>query len=55
VIGKLFVDGDVEITGKIDVTGDVTCAADVVATGISLVTHTHGGVMPGAANTGVPN
>lgn len=55
VIGKLYVDGDVEITGRIDVTGDVTCAADVVATGISLVTHTHGGVISGGDSTGVPN
>jgi len=55
VIGKLYVDGDVEITGKIDVTGDVTCAADVIASDISLVTHTHGGVLTGVANTAGPN
>lgn len=55
VIGTLYVDGDVQITGKIDVAGQVTCDADVVASGISLTTHTHGGVEPGAANTSGPN
>jgi phage baseplate assembly protein gpV len=54
VIGKLYVQGDVEITGKIDVAGNVTSAADVVASGKSLVSHVHGGVTPGAANTGAP-
>jgi phage baseplate assembly protein gpV len=54
VIGNLYVDGDVEITGKIDVTGPVTCDADVVATGISLKTHRHGGVATGTGQTGVP-
>lgn len=43
VIGTLYVDGDIEVTG------------DVVASGISLVTHTHGGVIPGGANTAEPN
>ena len=43
VIGNLFIDGNVEVTG------------DVVASGISLVTHTHGGVVPGGANTQEPN
>jgi phage baseplate assembly protein gpV len=41
VIGKLYVDGDVEITGKIDVAGPVTSDADVVASGKSLVSHIH--------------
>ncbi len=54
VIGKLYVQGDVEITGKIDVAGPVTCDADVVATGISLKTHRHGGVATGTGQTGVP-
>jgi len=49
VIGKLYVDGDIEITGT------VTADVDVVAAGVSLKTHTHGGVMPGAGSTGVPN
>jgi hypothetical protein len=34
--------------------GPVTCDADVVATGISLKTHRHGGVATGPAQTGVP-
>jgi phage baseplate assembly protein gpV len=54
IIGKLYVQGDLEITGKIDVAGDVTSAADVVASGKSLVSHVHGGVATGPAQTGVP-
>lgn len=43
LIGNLYIDGSVEVTG------------DVVASGISLVTHTHGGVVTGGANTKEPN
>lgn len=42
IIGKVYVDGDIEVTG------------DVVASGISLVHHLHGGVAPGSAKTGAP-
>lgn len=41
--GKIVVNGDIEVTG------------DVIASGVSLVHHTHGGVVPGAADTGEPN
>ena len=41
-------DGAVTATDTIDATGDVTGA------GISLSTHTHGGVTPGGGNTGPP-
>ena len=40
--------------GTLDITGDVIVHGDVVADGISLKTHTHGGVEPGASNTGGP-
>lgn len=42
--------------GKIIVTGsDITVTGgDVIADGISLKNHVHGGVSPGAANTGKP-
>jgi hypothetical protein len=49
--------GEVFITapGGITVVGNVTVTGDVIANGVSLETHTHGGVEPGAGNTGAPN
>jgi len=41
-------------TPSVHCTGDVAVDGDVVASGISLVSHTHGGVTPGAGSTGVP-
>lgn len=47
--------GDVTIAGDVDLAGTLTTPEDVVAAGISLNSHTHGGVEPGAGNTGGPN
>lgn len=44
----------VECTGNVTVAGTVTAGVDVVAAGISLVGHVHGGVDTGVGNTGVP-
>lgn len=41
--GKIIVQGNIEVTG------------DVIASGVSLVHHTHGGVTPGGASTGEPD
>ncbi|WJD60881.1 phage baseplate assembly protein V [Pseudomonas kurunegalensis] len=46
--------GDYTQTGNQTVTGEVNVSVDVVAAGISLVEHTHGGVMTGPGSTGVP-
>lgn len=40
--------------GGVNITGTVTVAGDVVADGISLKTHVHGGVVAGPADTGGP-
>ena len=44
----------VEMTQDLSVGGSVSVVGDVVANGISLTTHAHGGVTPGGGNTGVP-
>jgi phage baseplate assembly protein V len=46
--GDVEIDGDVTVNGKIDATGDVT------GDGVSLSTHTHGGVQGGSSSTGGP-
>ena len=40
---------------KVHITGDVKVDGDVVASGVSLVNHTHGGVESGGSSTSKPN
>lgn len=48
--------GDVAQTdGDITASGSITAEGDVVGQGISLHTHTHGGVQSGGSNTAPPN
>lgn len=54
IVGPIIHQGDYTQTGNQTVTGKVTVSDDVVAAGISLVKHLHGGVLPGGAKTGVP-
>ena len=54
IIGPITHQGDYTQTGNQNVTGTVTVTTDVVAAGISLVNHPHGGVMPGNGKTGIP-
>lgn len=54
IVGPITHQGDYTQTGNQTVTGTVTVSVDVVAAGISLVKHTHGGVMKGSAQTEVP-
>jgi len=51
---KLVAPGGVSILGDVDITGLVTVSEDVIAAGISLVNHVHGGVQAGPSNTGAP-
>lgn len=51
---ELKATGGITILGDVDITGLVTVSEDVIAAGISLVNHRHGGVQAGSANTGVP-
>lgn len=41
--------------GTMNINGTLTVTGDVIASGVSLVNHTHGGVQSGGANTGAPN
>ncbi|NWB16895.1 phage baseplate assembly protein V [Pseudomonas sp. D6002] len=54
IIGPINHQGDYNQTGNQNVVGLVTVSEDVVAAGISLVIHAHGGVMPGNGKTGKP-
>lgn len=52
---ELVINGNLKITGNIEVIGMITVTEDVVANDVSLVTHTHGGVITGGSNTAEPN
>lgn len=54
IVGDITHQGDYMQTGSQTVSGTVTVAQDVIAAGISLVKHTHVGVMFGPASTGKP-
>lgn len=47
--------GGVAIDGNLNVTGLIAAGEDVVGGGISLKSHTHGGVQAGTAQTGAPS
>jgi hypothetical protein len=38
---KILLEGDVEITGKLNSTGNIESGSDVIASGKSLINHTH--------------
>ena len=40
--------------GNVEIIGSVTVSNDVTASGVSLTSHTHGGVQTGSGNTGGP-
>jgi phage baseplate assembly protein V len=47
----------ISTTGSVNITtaGNVNVTGDVIADGVSLKNHTHGGVEPGGGSTGAPN
>ncbi|TLX52862.1 phage baseplate assembly protein V [Stutzerimonas nosocomialis] len=51
---QLVAPGGVSILGNVDIAGLVTVSDDVIAAGISLVGHVHGGVQGGPSDTGKP-
>ena len=65
--GKMIIDGNLEITEDLKVSGNVLVegtttstgnfetSADVTASGVSLVHHTHPGILQGGSSTGEPN
>lgn len=48
------VNGNLSVNGNITTSGSITATGDVTGSGISLSTHTHGGVQAGSDNTGGP-
>jgi len=53
--GDVTIEGDLAVQGAAQVDETLTAAEDVVADGISLIEHKHGGVASGAAETDPPN
>lgn len=51
---RLLSDGTIEIKGNTTILGSLTVTGNVVGAGISLSTHTHGGVQTGSGSTGTP-
>ncbi|MGE8065581.1 phage baseplate assembly protein V [Pseudomonas sp. NPDC089569] len=54
IVGPITHEGDYTQTGNQHVTGTVTVSKDVIASGISLVNHPHGGVKFGSDQSGKP-
>ncbi len=52
--GDLSATGNVSVSGNVSATGTITSGVDVIAGGISLKAHVHGGVTGGQGTTGVP-
>lgn len=52
--GPVTFNDAVTMQKTLKVQGEITSEADVVASGISLKSHTHGGVKPGPDSTGAP-
>ena len=54
--GKVIVQAPAgfQLVGDLDVTGTLTASVDVVAAGVSLVEHPHGGVQPGTGQSDRP-
>ncbi|WP_374414212.1 phage baseplate assembly protein V [Novosphingobium colocasiae] len=51
---EVYVPGGTKWNGDIDLNGNLTTPDDVIAGGVSLKNHTHGGVTAGGAQTGAP-
>lgn len=47
--------GTMKITGTMDISGNIKGDSDIIASGVSLKSHTHGGVEPGGGSTSSPN
>jgi phage baseplate assembly protein V len=54
IVGPITHEGDYTQTGNQNITGMVTVSEDVIAAGISLVNHPHGGVRAGPDQSGKP-
>ena len=53
-LGTVNIKGNITCSGTSKMSGNITCDGDVIASGISLTDHTHGGVETGGGNTSGP-
>ncbi len=54
IVGDVNIKGNIICSGTSKMSGNITCDGDVIASGISLTDHTHGGVETGGGNTSGP-
>ncbi len=52
---SIVADGGVTIQGNLKVEGEIEAEGDVTGSGVSLVSHTHGGVQAGGSETQAPS
>jgi len=55
ITGNIAVNGGITTTGNMATNGSITASGNVTAGGISLESHTHGGVQSGGSNTSGPH
>jgi phage baseplate assembly protein V len=52
--GDVTIEGSLAVSGNVTVDQTVTASEDVIADGISLTSHLHGGVQSGSSQSGTP-
>ena len=54
IVGNVNITGNLTVQGAIHATSNITSDADIIASGISLINHVHGGIQSGGGKTAKP-